>query len=198
MDNCIPPWPQQPVPPGGDDSADTWFETFYHGEIPRLIAFLMQFGANDQEAADAAQLAFEQLLVKWREVRQPSSWLRTVALRKVLPALVLKRQNSSFEKHEEKYAGRPTPPLDTHIELREEEQRVLWAVRQLPPTQLKVFALHFDEFETREIAEILHMTPEAARQNLARARATLKNLLGLSPSPSPARPAVRESKEEAQ
>ena len=58
-----------------------------------------------------------------------------------------------------------------------EKDAVLSAIRQLPLKEKQVFALHYDQFKTGEIAEILQMTPAAVRQNLARARARLKNLL---------------------
>jgi RNA polymerase sigma factor (sigma-70 family) len=57
---------------------------------------------------------------------------------------------------------------------------VLSAIRQLPPLQRQVFALHFDQLTTSEIAETVQITEAAARQNLARARTRLKELLGLT------------------
>lgn len=54
---------------------------------------------------------------------------------------------------------------------------MLSAIRQLPLLQRQVFALRFDQFETKEISAILQITEAAVRQNLARARARLKEFL---------------------
>jgi hypothetical protein len=45
--------------------------------------------------------------------------------------------------------------------------------------------LNFDQFETGEIASILRITEPAVRQNLARARARLRQLLGLAQPDTP-------------
>jgi RNA polymerase sigma factor (sigma-70 family) len=71
-----------------------------------------------------------------------------------------------------------TPDNSTLVEFLFEKSTVLSAIRRLPLKEKQVFALHFDKFETSEIAEILQITPAAVRQNLARARARLKDLLG--------------------
>ena len=195
VDDGIPPRPQQPIPPGRSGPVDISFATFYQGEMPYLIRVLMKCGANEQEAADAAHGAFELLLRKWDTVSKPRAWLRTVAIRQLLPAQIIKNRNSSLE-DAEKYSSEISPPITAHIELREGERLALWAIRQLPPTQRKVFALCYDDFGSGEIAEILQMKPAAVRQNLARARATLKELLGLIQPPPQARQPVRESKRE--
>lgn len=186
------PSPQQPVPPGHRDPVDISFAIFYQGEMPYLVRTLMKCGANEQEAADAAQQAFELLLYKWNTVSNPKAWLRTVSIRQLLPALIIKGRTSSLDGEEENYAPGTSPPVTTHVELREEERMVLGAIRQLPPAQRKVFALSYDGFRSSEIAEILQMNQAAVRQNLARARATLKELLGMAQSPSQDRRAVHE------
>jgi RNA polymerase sigma-70 factor (ECF subfamily) len=156
----------------------------------------MKCGANEQEAADAAQQAFELLLSKWNIVTNPKAWLRTVAIRQLLPALIIKRRTSSLDEEEGNYTPGISPPITAHIDLREEERLVLEAIRQLSPAQCKVFALWFDDYGSSEIAEILQMTQVAVRQNLARARAALKELLGVTRFPSQDRRAVRELEEE--
>jgi RNA polymerase sigma factor (sigma-70 family) len=71
------------------------------------------------------------------------------------------------------------PDVAELVEYIFEKDSIFKAFRQLSPKEKQVFALHFDRFETSEIAEILQMTPAAVRQNLARARSRLKQLLGL-------------------
>ena len=113
VDDGIPPGPQQSVPPERCDPIDISFATFYQGEMPYLTRSLMKCGADEQEAADAEQRAFELLLYKWSTVSKPRAWLRTVAIRQLLPALIIKRRESSFEEDEENYARGTSPPSQT-------------------------------------------------------------------------------------
>ena len=85
-----------------------------------------------------------------------------------------KSDGLSIEGHDEVGA---LPEPGAAVEALFETDAVLSAIRRLPQTQRQVFALHFDQFETTEIAEILQMKQAAVRQNLARARATLRKLL---------------------
>ena len=93
--------------------------------MPYLMLSLMKCGANEQEAADAAQKAFWLLLRKWNTVSNPRAWLRTVAFRQLLPALTNKRGESSLEEAAENYAWEESPPVTVLIELREQERHVL-------------------------------------------------------------------------
>jgi RNA polymerase sigma factor (sigma-70 family) len=168
--------PQDAAAPGRHDSlADLWhleFEACYKVEMPLLIRFLMKCGANEHDAADAAQNAFFALFQQWATVRYPKSWLRRVAFRMFLRQPVTGK--SPVQEHHE-LPG--VLSASTRIELAEEEQVVIAAFRQLPATQRQVFALHYDKFTTREITGILQMKEAAVRQNIARARVTLKELL---------------------
>lgn len=148
----------------------------YVTEMPHLILYLMKCGASAHDAAEAAQRAFAELLDKWETVRNPSAWLRKVAFRIFLRMAV--DDELPLEPH---FDGPGLFSASERIEFREEEQAVLAALRQLPPTQLEVFALYYDQFEIREIAELLQMKEAAVRQNLSRARARLRELLGLPP-----------------
>ncbi|MEU5137998.1 sigma factor-like helix-turn-helix DNA-binding protein [Streptomyces californicus] len=49
----------------------------------------------------------------------------------------------------------------------------------LPSKQRAALAWTLDGFTTQESADAMGISPEAARQNLSRARATLKTRLGL-------------------
>jgi RNA polymerase sigma factor (sigma-70 family) len=152
-------------------AADPEFATYYHAEMPALIGFLIKCGANHHDAADAAQEAFLELFRQWQDVRKPRQWLRTVAFRIFLHQPV---GNTSPLETAQDIPG----PLSAsaHFDFREEERLVLDVLNQLPTTQRAVLALHYDQFETRDIAEILGMKQATVRKNLERARATLREL----------------------
>jgi RNA polymerase sigma factor (sigma-70 family) len=166
---------QKPAVPGPGSHIDIAYAMCYEAEMPRLLRSLLRAGASEHNAADAAQHAFTALLRRWGTVHDPGPWLRTVAFRQLL------RQARWREEpiREQAHAARLALPFAARIELREEEQRVLAVIRQLPLTQRTVFALYYDDLSHKEIAEILQMEEPAVRQNLARARARLRQIVNM-------------------
>ena len=145
--------------------------------MPYLIRYLIRcFDSADMpDAVDAAHNAFTELFVKWDTVLNPRAWLRKVAFRQMLRQPV-KGEYPLDTPHTEP----AVLSASAQLELREDEQMVLDALGQLPFTQRRVFALIYDEFSYREIAEIMNMSEAAVRQNAGRARRKMKELLGLT------------------
>jgi RNA polymerase sigma-70 factor (ECF subfamily) len=175
MDDAAKPVPRIPADPAQDlaDISTVEYGLVYEAEKPGLIRFLLHFGVSYPTAEDLAQGALEELHRQWGKVDKPGPWLRKVAVRKLGRSRVT--GECSLGSHDQPST---TPGPAAAIESLWEEDAVLSAIRQLPLKEKQVFALHFDKFETREIADMLQMTPDAVRQNLARARARLKKLLG--------------------
>ena len=168
------------------------YAMLYQAEKPRLMRYLIQCGANYHDAEDAAQRALTALYGSWETVRNPKPWLRKVAARELIR---ITTSNERFLEGQDQLVTRSAP---AEVESLIEADAALSAIRQLPLLQRHVFALHFDQFGTSEIAEILQITEAAARQNLARARARLKELLGLTrrglmPGPAGSAPRLEES-----
>jgi RNA polymerase sigma-70 factor (ECF subfamily) len=151
------------------------FALFYEEEMPKLLRYLLGcFGGTDfRDAADAAQNAFAELLVKWATVRNHRAWLRTVAFREMLRQRRVYAEEI-FDPLREEFV---ITSASERLELREQEEEVIAVIYQLPLTQRQVFALHYDQFQYREIAEILGMTEAAVRKNLSRARKSLQDQL---------------------
>ena len=70
-------------------------------------------------------------------------------------------------------------PASAPLELREQEHRVLAALRRLPLAQRQVMALMYDQFSYPEIAGIVGKSEETVRKNAERGRAAMKELLGI-------------------
>ena len=186
MDDAYPS--TQDIPPGSRRTGATTtgkrnpvagarqaeWEACYRAEMPLLIRYLMKcFGESDmRDAADAAQSAFAELFAKWSTVRSPRAWLRTVAFRQML------RQPLDYplDAHSEPSVF----PASSALELREQEQQVLAALRQLPLAQRQVLALVYDQFSCQEIAEITGKSGAAVRKNIERARAGMREILGVT------------------
>jgi RNA polymerase sigma factor (sigma-70 family) len=176
----VPSVPSAPQEAGAYGQAPAGVSTveyamLYQAEKPRLMRYLLQCGASWHDADDAAQRALTALYEQWGTVRKPRPWLRTVAFREFINA---RGANESSLEDDDQLSV----PVDfADVESLLEQDAVLSAIRQLPPLQQQVFALHFDQLSTSEIAEARRITGAAVRQNLARARARLKELLGLTP-----------------
>jgi RNA polymerase sigma factor (sigma-70 family) len=179
MDDAMASAPDVPAAPqeaGMHDQVPAGVSTveyamLYQAEYPRLVRFLIGCGANWHDANDKAQHALIALYNQWGTVRSPRSWLRTVAFREFIRT---RDPNECFLEGQDQLRV-PEGPAD--IESLLEQDAVLSAIRQLPPLQRQVFALHFDQLGTSEIAELLGISENAARQNLKRARDRLKELL---------------------
>ena len=182
MDDVPDPAPASP-PGTGDfgvavcrpaDTSAVEYAMLYQTEKPRLMRYLIQCGASYDDAEDVAQRALAALYEGWAKVRDPKPWLRKVAARELSRSLAPSKR---FPEDNDRLAASPRP---AEVEAFIEEDAVLSALRRLPPRQRQVFALHFDQFTTSEIAGILRITDAAARQDLKRARDRLKELLGLT------------------
>jgi RNA polymerase sigma factor (sigma-70 family) len=176
MDDATAPAPD--VPGGVPDGE---YARVYRAEKPRLVRYLIQCGANWHDADDAAQQALEALYKQRGTVCYPGPWLRKVAFREFMRT----RDANGRSRESLDQLRVPWGPADVESVL--ERHAVLSAIRQLPRLQRLVFAMHFDQLPTSEIAEELEISEAAVRQNLARARARLKELLGLTVREDPAR-----------
>ncbi|MEV2235502.1 sigma-70 family RNA polymerase sigma factor [Streptomyces phaeochromogenes] len=157
--------PQAPA----DSAARTEFASFYAGNKSRLVVFIMRHGADSHEAGEVVQAAFAQAWERWESIEHPHAWLRKVAYRQLLRSR--DRRESPLEFLEDSPGG-PCPV--ERVDLDAQEKLVLKVLADLPMQQRRVFAWTYDGFSTQETAELLDMAPESVRQNLARARKSLK------------------------
>jgi RNA polymerase sigma factor (sigma-70 family) len=153
---------------------DPEFATLYQAEMPALISFLIKCGAESDDAPDIAQDAFRELFALWKTVGMPKPWLRKVAFRTFLRRPIHKAASP------EEYHDEPTSPdASSMFDFGDEEQTFSTLTRRMPVTQRAVLALHLEQFQVLDIAEILGMKPETVRKNLKEARATLMKSLSL-------------------
>lgn len=153
------------------------FTTFYKTDFIPVVGFVIktQIGATVDEARDAAQAAFTQAWEEWDKIDEPRGWVRTVATRVYLNSI------PRYEVMTDTPVDCPilhTPEAKLLISERTQAARDLLAT--LPMTQRLVMALNTDGFSVREIAKELRTTPDAVRQNISRARSSLKRRLGTS------------------
>lgn len=147
------------------------FTTFYKATLPRLVAFLRWQGAPLPDAADCAQEALAACFQQWSTIQWPYPWCRTTASRGYARHLAAVREHPVDDLNT---VGFPLLTPATDIDALEHRHTVLAVLERLPLRQRQVLAWTYDGATTTEIAETLHISPDAVRANLYHARTTLR------------------------
>jgi RNA polymerase sigma factor (sigma-70 family) len=150
---------------------------FLHTEYPRLVAAVALVSGSRASAEDAVQDA---LVKAWErsekggEIDSLRAWVATVALnhsRSGVRRLLVERR-----------ARRPVAPEDA-FEATDRSLDVARALERLPRRQREAVVLrYYLRFDTKEVAEAMGVHDGTVKSNLARARATLAELLGPEPT----------------
>jgi RNA polymerase sigma factor (sigma-70 family) len=152
-------------------------EKLHHTEYPGLVRFLLLQGASWPEAQDAAQDAFTQMCRPATSITYPKAWLRKVAWRSWVRQQVTVEETCAEPPDTSPATHWQTP--DHAVEINEEGRAVLSQLLKLPAKQRAAMAWFLDGFTTEESARAMGISPTAVRQNLSRARASLKVGRGL-------------------
>jgi RNA polymerase sigma factor (sigma-70 family) len=154
---------------------DVEFAEFFRAEHKKLIRFVIALGADGDEAAELAQVAFVKAFEGWDVIRTPRAWIRRVAMNELAAA----RQAARRETPQASLPDAPAPvSVALAVELTEEARQVLAALRALPPGQRQVMAWIIDGFGAAEIAREMGVSPESVRQSHAKARKNLGRFYG--------------------
>src|SRR5262245_4892759 len=171
---AAPPAPKPQDQAGPGKRAE--FSELYRTDMTRLVGFLIAaYGADADEAWDAAQTAFARIWEQWSEVHtNHRAWLRTTAYR-----VFLRQVPDRDDRRGRAVPDRPDVALTPEqiACLSDGTARVRELLASLPDAQRAAYALKLDGFGYAEIAGITGQTIEAARQNVSRANATLSKRL---------------------
>lgn len=171
------PWTAPPEQHRVGDEDRAAFAELYRADITLLVGFLMSaYGADVDEAWDAAQSAFAQAWKNWSSIHtNPRAWLRTTAHRGFL-----RQVPDRNDRLGRAVPDRPDVALTPEqiAVVAESTARMRDLFQGLPPAQREALALKLDGFTYPEIAEITGQTHDAARQNVSRAKATLRSRMG--------------------
>lgn len=136
------------------------------------MVLLLAMGASRADAEDATQEAMLLAWQHWESIAEPTSWVRTVAVRAFWRQLRTRRQTVPLDEA----VGEPADDADLRI-FAEEQQQVLRLLRVLPPEQRTSIALFYDGMSCEEIADLLGKPSGTVRSNLRHARKTLKGMM---------------------
>jgi RNA polymerase sigma factor (sigma-70 family) len=166
-----------PEPRRADSRGRAAFVELYRGDVARLVGFLMSaYGADVDEAWDAAQVAFAAAWERWSSIHtNPRAWLRTTAYR-----AFLRQVPDRHDRLSRAVPDRPDVALTPEqiALLANSTARIRDLLQDLPPAQRVALALQLDGFTYAETAEITGQTEGAARQNVSRAKTSLRERLG--------------------
>ncbi|MGE3276264.1 MAG: sigma-70 family RNA polymerase sigma factor [Vicinamibacterales bacterium] len=173
----------------GDDEA---YETLVRQHGPRLMAVARRFLASEDDARDVVQDAFLSAfrsLGRFEGQARLSTWLHRIVVNAALMKLRTRRRKPEEPldpllpayrddgHHAERFSSWDEP-ADVALERRETRDLVRRLIDELPETYRTVLLLRdIEGFGTDETAELLGVTPNAAKIRLHRARQALRTLL---------------------
>jgi RNA polymerase sigma-70 factor (ECF subfamily) len=168
------------------------FETMVRVFGGRLLAVARRFTRNDEDARDVVQSAYLSAfrgLNEFEGACQLSTWLHRIVVNTALMQLRSRRRkpedsidvllpNFQQDGHHVEQFSDWSAPADQLLERRETRATVRACIDQLPENYRAVLILRdIEELSTREVAEMLTMTPTAVKVRLHRARQALSTLL---------------------
>jgi RNA polymerase sigma-70 factor (ECF subfamily) len=174
----------------GDGDA---FEEMVRTTSPKLLATLRRMLRNEEDAREALQDTFVaafRALESFEGQAQLSTWLHRIALNTALMKLRSMRRHPEepieellprFEADGHRVldaADEATIPVDEAIDSRRLQIAVRRSIDRLPEAHRTVLLLRdIEGLENGETAEVLGITPDAAKTRLHRARQALRSLL---------------------
>jgi RNA polymerase sigma factor (sigma-70 family) len=155
--------------------ADEGFASFYRREYLRAVLYLLQAGADEADAKDAAQEAMTQAYKRWDKIEvSHRAWVRRAAFSCYLRQQERVRRETPVVEPAPLRDGQGNPADDR---CQDEELRVVALLRRLPEQQRLVAALFYDGWSHEEIAGALAKRIDTVRSNLRHARMHLKEMI---------------------
>lgn len=134
----------------------------------RIFLIALSFTRNRADAEDVMQNVFLKLWKHRDKLQDPvhiDKWLTRVTVNECRSLLRFRRDCVSYEEIQELCAAPPDP----------KSQDLIYAVLRLPKEQRSVVHLYYyEELSVREIADYLHISENAVKKRLSRARETLR------------------------
>ena len=134
---------------------------------------LITMGASRADAEEIAQETMIAVWQNWESIREPTAWARTTATRKLWK---INQHRLATTPLDETTTQLPVSDPDLAV-FSEEQQQVLGLLRQLPPAQRVVTALHYDGLTAEEIAIVTRKPTATIRSHLRHARTTLRKAI---------------------
>lgn len=170
----------QPVRAAREGEPDAWDALFKRYQLP-LYAYVYELIHDEQGSLDIVQESFINAVKHIGQLKHDEkfgSWLFGIAHQKVVQHW--RKQARETEKHERHFEETDAPNEDPAEWLirKEDEERFMKTLEQLPAPHRSVLLLHFIEgFKLEEIARITGAPVGTVKSRLYHAKQTLRNLL---------------------
>lgn len=144
---------------------------FYRKHAPKMVASLMRRGVQRVDAEEIVATTMAEVVRRWNEIDDPERYASICAKHELI-----RRQLTA--KTEE-----PTDDIialvGTHDTIDDwvQANELYRLLAVLPKRQRQVLTLYVQQCKPKEIAELLDITPAAARASLMKAKRTLANHL---------------------
>jgi RNA polymerase sigma-70 factor (ECF subfamily) len=153
----------------------------YHGAVSRLARRLLGWSSDAQDVVQEVFLAALKNATRYRCESTLETWLTTITLNKC------RSHRRGLLSHLRLLAGlaarpaNPSPPADVPAAEADSFRRVQAALQRLSPREREIIVLHYLEQNTPdEIATLLGIRRGAAEVRLSRARARLRDIIGVT------------------
>jgi RNA polymerase sigma-70 factor (ECF subfamily) len=163
------------------DAQHSWTtgeEYLQHAQCVRRYAYALV--RNMPEAEDIMQESFVRLIQTLRsggDVQRPKPWLLRVAHNLALDALAKRpREVPLDEEDPDQLADPATPSPEAAVATRQQQERLVAALRALSAQELRCWTLRSEGLRYREIAEILGIQTGTVATFLMRAAEKLSSL----------------------
>jgi RNA polymerase sigma-70 factor (ECF subfamily) len=171
---------QLPVKQARAGDPEAWDVLFRRYQLP-LYAYVQELVRDEQASLDIVQETFINAARHINSLRQDArfgSWLFGIARQKVIQRWRKPDRSSPIdETPEQELSGREESPSDWLIR-REEEDRFMKRLDQLPPAHRDVLLLHFlEDFSLEEIADITDVPVGTVKSRMYHAKRSLRTLL---------------------
>jgi RNA polymerase sigma-70 factor (ECF subfamily) len=163
--------PEQQAAQESNDPVE--FEVFYRTYYRELVKAAMYAGATLHDAQEAVDASMEEIHGRWTNIQHPRAYAHQ-AVRSNLKKLKGRGLDRIRRRQIECGEGVWEEGKDARLTVWEDTQWVRQLLESLPPSQREAMAFVVDGLKPGEVADVLGITPEAARNRLFAARARLK------------------------
>ncbi|WP_109006283.1 RNA polymerase sigma factor [Streptomyces rishiriensis] len=167
------------------------FDDFYAVTQRRFLAYARYHATSREQALDAVQDAYLDVLARWDTINNPTAYGITAVRRNVLAQNRLWARTTPTSTFEDDISYLEAEPDPTDIVVLKD--MLFSAIKELPPTQRTIVVLRYvKSMNTDEIATSLEISRSTVRAHLSHARRRLRDLLTDRP-PTPRTPAPTPS-----
>jgi RNA polymerase sigma-70 factor (ECF subfamily) len=171
---------QLPIAKARAGDPEAWDVLFRRYQLP-LYVYVFELVRDEQASLDLVQESFinaARYLGTLREDSRFGSWLFGIAHQKVIQRWRKSgRELRSFEELSDEALPEESTPAELLIQ-KEDEERFMLLLNELPPSHRSVLLLHYlEEFSLEQIAEVTGTSRGTVKSRLHYARKSLRKLI---------------------